>query len=150
MWHEFGDMSGLGALATKDSASGSFTPQGSVSQPSFTGSEMTSEGKFTPSGSVSAPSISVTPTTDTVEGMASVGSLPSLSMSVSNENLTIAFDPGSLPTKDNQKTFMTGASASASQPEFTGTEDDVEVKGTPSGSVSQPSFTGTSGTVTVS
>ena len=36
-WHEFGDMSGLGTLATKNSASGSVTPSGSVSQPPFTG-----------------------------------------------------------------------------------------------------------------
>ena len=37
MWHEFGDMTGLGALARKDSASGSYTPAGTVSQPTFTG-----------------------------------------------------------------------------------------------------------------
>lgn len=150
MWHEFGDMSGLGALATKDSASGSFTPQGTVSQPTFSGNETTSTGKFTPSGEVSTPTITVTPSTDSVEGMATAGSLPELTMTVSNENLTIGFDAGSLPTKASAKTFMTGASATASKPAFTGTEGDVEVKGTPSGTVSQPTFTGTAGTVTVS
>lgn len=150
MWHEFGDMSGLGTLATKNSASGSFTPQGSVSQPTFSGNELTSTGAFTPSGDVSTPTITVTPTTDSVEGIATVGSLPGLTMTVENENLTFGFDAGSLPTKATAKTFMTGASASASKPTFTGTEDDVSVKGTPSGSVSQPSFTGTTGTVTVS
>ena len=44
--------SGLGSLATKNSASGSYTPAGSVSQPTFTGSAMTSTGKFTPEGTV--------------------------------------------------------------------------------------------------
>ena len=55
-WEKFGstqiDLSTLGALAYKDSASGSFTPNGSVSQPTFSGSSMTSTGSFTPSGSV--------------------------------------------------------------------------------------------------
>lgn len=51
-WQEFGDMSGLGALAYKDSASGNYKPEGTVSQPTFTGKSMTSTGKFTPSGEV--------------------------------------------------------------------------------------------------
>ena len=70
-WSEFGDMSSLGDLAYQDSASGSFTPSGSVSQPTFTGtpvrlvgsvqvpytytftgSATTSTGTFTPSGTV--------------------------------------------------------------------------------------------------
>lgn len=59
-WHEFGDMSGLGTLATKNSASGNFTPAGSVSQPTFTGSSMTSTGNFTPEGTVSAPTFTGT------------------------------------------------------------------------------------------
>ena len=51
-WVELGDLSGLGALAYKNSASGSYTPSGTVSQPNFSGSEMTSTGTFTPSGDV--------------------------------------------------------------------------------------------------
>lgn len=104
-WHEFGDMTGLGDLALKDSASGNFTPAGSVSK----------------------PTIEVTPTTDTVEGVASVGSLPSLTMTVQNENLTFSFDQGALPTKAAAKTFMTGASAESSTPTFTGTAGTVTV-----------------------
>lgn len=52
-WHEFGDMGSLKALAFKDNASGKITPAGSVSQPTFTGDNLTSTGKFTPAGSVS-------------------------------------------------------------------------------------------------
>ena len=37
-WIELGDLSGLGDLAYKDSASGSITPTGTVSKPTFTGS----------------------------------------------------------------------------------------------------------------
>lgn len=59
-WDELGDLTGLGSLAYKDSASGSYTPAGSISQPTFTGSNLTSSGKFTPSGTVSV-------STDTTE-----------------------------------------------------------------------------------
>lgn len=55
-WHEIGDTTDLGDLAWKDTASGNFTPAGSVSKPTFTGSATTSTGKFTPEGSVSQPS----------------------------------------------------------------------------------------------
>lgn len=85
-WHLLGAVDeNLGDLAYKDSASGSFTPHGTVSQPTFTGSEsavtitatasnsgnyqpagtvsqptftgasMTSTGKFTPDGTISKP-----------------------------------------------------------------------------------------------
>lgn len=52
-WHEIGDTSNLGDLALKDSASASYTPAGTVSQPTFTGSSTTFTGNFTPSGTIS-------------------------------------------------------------------------------------------------
>lgn len=51
-WVELGDLSGLGALAYKNNASGTVTATGTVSQPNFSGSEMTSTGTFTPAGDV--------------------------------------------------------------------------------------------------
>ena len=236
-WIEMGDLSLIGDLGWKDSASATYTPAGSVSQPSFTGTEstvtitaadntsgnyqpkgtvsqptftgssMTSGGKFTPegnvtvttnattnktatvapassgtatytpAGSVSAPTISVATagSTTTVNSITAVGTLPTLTTTVTNENLTIGFDQGTLPTKGSNTTVKTGdASYSASTPSFTGTgvrlvtgniavpntytatftgsEGDVSVSGTPSGTVSQPTFTGTkaqlSGTTT--
>ena len=62
-WQEFGDLSALGALAYKDSASGSFTPSGTVSQPTFTGSSSAvtitaqdnSNGNYAPAGTISQP-----------------------------------------------------------------------------------------------
>lgn len=51
-WNEFGDLSALGDLAYKNTASASYKPAGTVSQPSFTGDTLNSTGKFTPSGTV--------------------------------------------------------------------------------------------------
>ena len=97
-WIELGDLSGLGDLAYKDSASGSITPTGTVSKPTFTGSSsnvtitaadntngnyqpkgsisgiawtganMTSTGKFTPAGSVT---VGTTTSTATVSAASS-------------------------------------------------------------------------------
>ena len=97
-WVELGDLSGLGSLAYKNSASGSVTATGTVSKPTFTGSSstvtitatdntsgnyqpkgtisgiawtgasMTATGKFTPAGSVS---VGTTTSTATVSAAAS-------------------------------------------------------------------------------
>lgn len=210
-WIEVGDITAFKALAYKDSASGSYTPAGTVSQPTFSGSEMTATGTFTPTGSVaisvgsgdanytpagtvsqptfsgsemtasasytpagsvavsvgsgtanytpagsvSKPDITVTPTTDNVYSITDVGTLPSLSMTVANENLTITFSEGTLPTKGAAQAVMTGASAALDNaPAFTGTGVDLEAAftgtaatinatGTPAGTVSQPTFSGT-------
>lgn len=61
-WIEMGDLSLIGDLGWKDSASGTFTPTGSVSQPTFSGNEMTSTGNFTPTGSVGLTSAASTST----------------------------------------------------------------------------------------
>lgn len=214
-WQEFGDLSALGALAYKDSASATYTPAGSVSQPSFTGASMTSTGNFTPQGnvtiskgtgtanytpqgsvaseftgasmtstgtykpegsvsltntnqtatvskassgtatytpegSVSAPTISVgtAGSTTTVNSITAVGSLPDLTFTVANENLTIGWDAGTLPTKGSNTTVKTGdASYTASQPTFTGTGARLVT-----GNISVPSsasFSGTSKSVSV-
>lgn len=195
-WLEFGDMGSLGALAYKDSASMNYTPAGSVSQPTFTGTSLTSTGSFTPAGgvtvstktttnktatvskassgtatytpegsvskptftgastavsvtgtptgSVSKPNITVTPTTETVNSITAVGTLPSWSATVANENLTIAWAAGTLPTKGANQSVMTAASAAlAAAPVFTGNEVTFSGSCTPEGDVSQPSFTGT-------
>lgn len=109
-WHEFGDMSGLGSLAKKDSASGNFTPQGSVSAPTI--------------------SVKTAGSTASVTGISSVGSLPTMpTYTVANEVLTItAGSQGSLPTKATAVTVKTGdAVYQASQPTFTGTQGTVSV-----------------------
>ena len=220
-WIELGDLSLIGDLGWKDSASATYTPAGSVSQPTFTGTaadvsftiadntngnyqpkgtvsaptftgnSLTSTGTFTPSGtinfsntnrtttvskttgtatytpegSVSAPTISVATagSTTTVNSITAVGTLPSLTATVENENLTLIWDAGTLPTKGSNTTVkISDATYTASAPSFTGTgarlvtngisvpdsatftgnSGSIEVSGTPSGSVSQPTFTG--------
>lgn len=150
-WQEFGDLSALGALAYKDSASGSYQPEGTISQPTFTGKSMTSTGKFTPAGTVGKPTITVTPNTAKIKGMATQGTLPVFTATVTDEVLSLGWDAGSLPTQSSEQTFVTGIkSATSTQPSFTGTEGDVSVTGTTDGTVSKPTFTGTSKNVTVS
>ena len=160
-WIELGDLSTLGTLAYKDSATGSFTPSGSVSQPTFTGESMTSTGNFTPSGSVaisvgsgtanytpqgsvSAPTISVKTagSTATVNSITDVGTLPSMTMSVADETLTFTFSQGTRPTKGADTTVKTGDAAyEASSPSFTGTG--AELKAAFSGSQGSVSVSGT-------
>ena len=80
-WHKFGDTSGLGSLATKNSASGSYKPEGSVSQPTFSGTAATLSVKGTPSGTV-APASSGT-ATYTPEGTVSAPAFTGTQGSVS-------------------------------------------------------------------
>lgn len=129
---------------TASGASGNFTPEGTVSQPTFTGTEFSSTGTFTPAGTVSKPNVTVTPSTGTVNSITNVGTLPELTMTVTNETLTFSWSAGTLPTKGSDQTVLTGVSAAlAAAPSFTGTQGTVSVSGTATGTVSQPTFTGT-------
>lgn len=95
-WHALGDLHSLGDLAYKDNATTDYTPHGTISQPTFTGSvsnvtisttedangnytpqgsitggaftgaSMTSTGKFTPAGSVTVTTKTTTNKTATV------------------------------------------------------------------------------------
>lgn len=106
-WHEFGSTGSLKGLAFKDSASVSYTPEGSVS----------------------APTVSVAVNTASVTPISGVGELPSFTASVANEVLTLGFSAGSLPTKGQDVTVATGIkSASASEPKFTGGASTITVK----------------------
>lgn len=89
-WLEMGDTGGLKALAYKDNASASYTPAGTVSQPTFTGSsssvtvsvEADADGNYTPAGTVSQPTFSGDATTST-------GTFtPSGSVTLTNSNQT--------------------------------------------------------------
>ena len=183
-WEKIGstkiDLSGLGDLAWKDSASGSYTPIGEVSQPSFTGEELTSSGSYTPSGditievgsgvanytpsgAITTPSISIATagSTTSVGSVTNTGTLPSFSATVSNGNLIFSWESGALPSLSNVTVKTGDATYEASQPsfsgnavqlvgEFIGASTTISVKGIPTGTVSQPSFTGQATTITVS
>ena len=146
VWELFGHSNiaadDLGDLAYKDNATGSYTPSGNISGGSFTGASMTSTGSFTPSGSVSVENAG---STGTVYSITDVGTLPTLTTTVSDENLTIGFSQGTLPTKGSAQTVKTGDASYS----FSGTEGSVSVSGTTTGSVSEITFNGTAATITV-
>lgn len=102
-WQEFGDMSAVGALGFKNSATGSFTPAGSVSGTAVTADNTTSA---------------------TVNSITAVGTLPS--MYVTGE--VLSFSPGTLPTKGSDTTVLTGVGElSVTDPTFAGTAGTVTV-----------------------
>ena len=107
-WIEMGDLSLIGDLGWKDSASASYTPAGSISAPTI--------------------SVSSAGSTTTVNSITAVGTLPTLTTTVANETLTIAFSQGTLPTKGADTTVKTGDAAyTATAPSFTGTEATITV-----------------------
>ena len=148
IWQNFGELSGLGSLAFKDYVTATYTPAGTVSQPTFTGteftpagtvsqptfsgSELTSTGSYTPAGTVSNVAVG----TKTVKQFKSAGTLPDLSVN----NHRIIFTEGALPTGED---VSVGDGSVTSQPSFSGTAATISVKGTPAGTVSQPTFSGT-------
>lgn len=119
-WHEFGDTSGLKALAYKDSASGSYTPAGTVSQPVFTGGEASvtvtvdsdANGNYTPAGTVSQPTFSgnsLTSTgTYTPDGSVSA---PTISVKTAGATATIHN-----PTKETVATAVTASAPGSTAP----------------------------------
>ena len=124
-WHEFGDMSGLGALAAKDSASATYTPAGSVAAPTISVATAGNTGtihnptKVTVAKSVTAAAPGATAPDNSITYY-----------SVSNETLSlyqIGYTTGdSITTSD--VTVKTGDAAySATAPAFTGTEATITV-----------------------
>lgn len=107
-WQEFGSTGSLKALAFKDSATGNFTPAGTVSQPTI--------------------SVATAGSTTTVNSITDVGSLPAWSASVSGETLTIGWSAGTLPTKGSDTTVKTSDAAyESSTPTFSGSQGSVTV-----------------------
>ena len=100
-WQEMGK-NNFGALAFKSSASGPYTPAGSVA---------ITQG---------------TDTTDSVTGVTSVGTLPNAYFTVSGETATFNFSAGTLPTADSAKTFMTARGTDTAA--FTGTAATITVE----------------------
>lgn len=179
-WNLFGDLSSLGTLAYKNTASGSYTPAGTVSQPTFNGDTLNSTGSYTPAGSVSftntnktaavsvassgtatytpdgtvdAPTISVKTagSTTTVNSITAVGTLPTMpTYSVSSEVLTIT--AGSPGTLPTKGSNQTVKTGDAAY-EATAPEFTGTGVRLVTGNISVPNtakFTGTAATVNVS
>lgn len=131
-WHEFGDMSGLGALATKDTASASYTPAGTVSQPTFTGTasnvtvtaSTSASGNYTPAGTVSQPTFTGESTTFT-GSFTPAGSVSVTTKSTSNKTATVA------PAASGTATYTPGGNVSGTAVELnTTTVNSITAVGT--------------------
>lgn len=99
-WQELGK-NNFGALAFKSSASGTYTPAGSVA---------ITQG---------------TDTTDTVTPFGTAGTLPDAYYTVSGETATFNFSAGSLPTAGSDVTVITARGTDTAA--FTGTEATITV-----------------------
>ena len=118
-WHEVGDMSGLGSLATKNSASATYTPAGNVAAPEIT---VASAGSTATIHNPTKATVATAVTTAAPGATAPDNAVTYYS--VSGETLTfyqLGYNTGdSITTSD--VTVKTGdASYSASAPAFTGT-----------------------------
>lgn len=84
----------------------------------------TASGSYTPAGTISGIEVSITPTTTSIAGMSSVGSLPIFTHS----GTTLTYTPGTLPTATAATTVVTDVSGSATgTPTFTGTPATITV-----------------------
>jgi len=96
-WHEFGSTGSLKALAFKDSASGSYKPEGTVSQPTFTGSSSNvtitatdnTSGNYQPKGTVSKPSFTGASMTS-IGNFTPDGSVTVTTKTTSNKTATVS------------------------------------------------------------
>lgn len=179
-WHELGDTTDLGDLAYKDSASGSYTPAGSVTVSVATTTNKTAtvapagsgEATYTPAGSVSAPTISVAangagatttiknPTKATVAtamtAAAPGATAPSNSIvyySVSGETLSLyqlGYNTGDSITTTDVTVKTGDATYEASQPTFSGTGVRLTTGNIEVPATLNGSFSGTAATITVS
>lgn len=109
-WHEFGDMTGLGDMATADTASGSYTPSGSVSAPSISVDSAGATGTFSTGLDVAAPGAAAPSNAVTYYDV--TGEVLSL--------YQIGYDTGTAKIGD--------ASYEASTPSFSGTPGTVTVE----------------------
>ena len=104
-WHELGDITGLGALALKNSASGSYTPEGTVS---FSGGTVESSGTYTPEGTVSF----------------SGGTVESPAGTVSKPDVDVTPSSASIKEFDQAGSVTAGSAASCTLPTFSATYDE--------------------------
>lgn len=114
VWQEFGDLSGLGALAFEDTAVGSYTPAGTMTDPTVsiggTASAAAQTATVGGTASAAAQTITITPTTTSVPNVTAVGSMPTYEV---DANGVLSITAGATPTLGTAIDAMTGASAEA-------------------------------------
>ncbi len=169
-WREFGDITGLGDLAFADTASGPFTPAGTVSKPTFTGSQSNvnitatdnTSGNYQPKGDVSKPTFTGTKVkiSGTVTPSGSVsGSFSGNGVRLVTGNIAVPKTYSTTFTNTNKSTTVSAAASGEAtytpsgsvSGTFTGDSNTVAITAaadangnyTPAGTVSKPTFTGT-------
>lgn len=134
-WAEFGDLSGLGDLAFEDTAEGSYTPAGTMTDPTVTlgGTAEAAAQTVTVGGTASAAAqnvaiggtataaaqtISLTSTQKSIPNVTAVGSMPTYAV---DANGVLEITAGATPTLGTaiDVNDVTGATASASSVDLT-------------------------------
>lgn len=135
------------AITSTESASGNYQPAGTVSQPTFSGSSLTSTGTYTPAGSVSAPTISLD-----ADGATTIKNPTSKTvvtdMDVAAPSATTA--TGELVYCEVSGTKLTLKKFVETTGASISTSNVSVVKGAATWTSSQPSFTGTEASLSVS
>lgn len=130
-WAEFGDLSAitesLGELAYVDEASGSYTPEGTVSAPAFTGTAGTVNVDGDASGDINASFVG------TAGEVGATGTWAATDVVISGGEGTATYTP----------------EGEVSQPTFEGTPGNISITYTPEGTITAQ-FEGTQGDVSVS
>lgn len=97
--HELGDLTGLGSLATKNSASGSYTPAGTVSSPNITVTPTTAKAAvFKTAGSVTAGTANTPTAVSVTAGTANVPTAVSVTAGTANVPTAVSVTAGSANT----------------------------------------------------
>lgn len=131
VWQEFGDLSALGDLAFKDSASGTFKPSGTVSKPTFTGTAKDVSVSGTPNGSVT-----IMVGKEHHGAYVPEGTISEPTFTGSQKSVSVSGTPnGSVTIGTGTGTANYTPAGTVSQPSFTGTSGSVSVSGKPTGSV---------------
>lgn len=155
VWQEFGDLSALGDLAYKDSASGSYTPAGSVTVGTSSSKHAVSKASsgtttYTPEGTVAFVSTGGTGYAVSKASSGTTTYTPEGSVSLTNTSTSISLDraagTSSSYTVKEAKTVTVGTtSATPTVTIAEGTSSDYQVTGT----VGTPTITVTPTTDTV-
>lgn len=122
VWQEFGDLSGLGELAFKDSATATYTPAGTVSAPTIS---VSTSGSTTTIKNPTSVTVAKTVVTATPTQADPSNNLSYWSYDSDTETLTlnkIGYTTGASITTSNVTVKNGDASYTASNPTFSGTQ----------------------------
>lgn len=160
-WQEYGSSGALKALAFKDTASTPYTPQGTISNPTFTGNEATISVAGTPQGSINAQAFTGTEATIGVAGTAEAqvftghpvdytpaGVNTGANVTLTHDTVNSITDVGTLPvlptfTVSNGQLIITGGSPGTLPTKGADQTVAVDVD-----TITQPTFTGTLAQIT--